>query len=279
MKRKNLSFMKSTFIRQQNSDIFSTNDPAAHFKNRYSSHICFVDDDANKGGLPEPSPTSSGTLTDEQLQQIVAAVNAQKSPESQEPKPAPLNNSALTQEQINQIVSAISGNSQRDDISTKHKGEKKSLEDQQKQQQEIESAAQFDAQFDSFLKDNHRFFKDGITAQYIRNGVNEWAQGKSIFEKTQGMAAAAAKSFFDNPENLKALDESDRLIAQQKIVDISERNIERDVAWPLISRAIFNLKRLEEYGNYRANSTSNQSSGFKHVDAYNNRFFPKQENK
>ena len=66
--------LTGSFQKQRNSDIFGCSDVGAHFKNRYSSNICFIEDD-------DPAPDTTLTFGSQaDLDAYIAKVTADKKP-------------------------------------------------------------------------------------------------------------------------------------------------------------------------------------------------------
>lgn len=238
-----MSLMTATHSRQRNSDIFDCADVGSHFKNRYSSHICFVgdeDDDNDEGKLTFNSQAD--------LDAYIAKVTSDKKAED-----TPLEDKG-------------------ESITEKRNREAREAEAKSAEQSTFKSAVLFETQFDTVMKDASKFFTNPESVKSIRDDVKE----EDTVKRASIMAATAAKEFFSNPKNIEILEKSDQEIVKS---EIESKRYESDIdgmkAWDLMRRAIYNHNLKDKHAAMRDNSgAGNGAYGYEKLDASLKAFYP-----
>lgn len=244
--KKKPSFLMGSFQKQRNSDIFDCSDVSDHFKNRYSSNICFVDDD------PAPDTTLTfGSQAD--LDAYIAKVTADKTPP---PVATPPVTPPVDQESITE------------------KRDREARESQEKANEQgvFKNAILFETQFDTVMKDAGKFFANPESVKTIRNDVTE----TDTVKRASIMAATAAKEFFSNTKNIEILEKTDQEIVKS---EIQSKRYESDIdgmkAWDLMRRAIYNHNLKDKHDAQRNNSGAGVGVyGHAKLDAKLKSFYP-----
>lgn len=235
----------SSFAPQRNSDIFDCSDIGGHFKNRFSSHVCFADgDDA------PPAETTLSFSSQADLDAYIAKVTADK--KTDDTPPAPEN--------------------QGESITEKREREAREAAASSAEKSEFKSAILFETQFDSVMSEAKKFFPNPDSVKGIRNDISETDPVKLA----SLMGATAAKEFFKKPENLSILEKSDQEIVK---AEIESKRYESDIdgmkAWELMRRAIYNHNLKHKHDAMRDNSgAGNGQYGYEKLDASLKAFYP-----
>lgn len=254
MKKSNLSaLMSASFAKQKNNDaLFGNCDFAQHFKNRHSSHICFVD-----GGTDGDGDKGNGSSSDDK--QVT-----------------------ITQAQLNELVAnAVKAATTKDDGSEEESfAEKRAREEQQQKElkdrdlKNQEFALQ-NLNFNSFISKNEKHL--GERAKTIRADV-ESSVGKDLSVSVPLMWATLAKEYFANSENLKGLTETDISWITSNVINVRyEKDIDGMKACEYLDRAIHNVNRKNDDEARRSGGTSSSDDYQNHpnVKKYTENFFPK----
>lgn len=237
------NLLTGSFQKQRNSDIFSCSDVGAHFKNRYSSNICFADDD-------DPAPDTTLTFNSQaDLDAYIVKVTADKKPTPEE---------APTQDQ--------------ESITEKRDREAREAQEKANEQGVFKNAILFETQFDTVMKDASKFFSNPESVKTIRNDVTE----TDTVKRASIMAATAAKEFFSNPKNVEILEKTDQEIVKS---EIQSKRYESDIdgmkAWDLMRRAIYNHNLKDKHDAQRNNSGAGVGVyGHAKLDAKLKSFYP-----
>lgn len=240
-----MSLIGATHSRQRNSDIFDCSDIGGHFKNRFSSHICFAEgDDA------PPAETTLSFSSQADLDAYIAKVTAEKKPEDTPPTPEDKGES----------------------ITERREREAREAADKSKEQGAFKEAVLFETQFDNVMKEASKFFTNPDSVKTIRDDVSE----TDTIKRASVMAATAAKEFFTNPKNVAILEKSDQEIVK---AEIESKRYESDIdgmkAWELMRRAIYNHNLKNKHDAMRDNSGSgNGQYGYEKLDASLKAFYP-----
>ncbi|MGL4830835.1 MAG: hypothetical protein ACRCXG_16245 [Vibrio sp.] len=151
-------------------------------------------------------------------------------------------------------------------------------EQQEREQQEREKTAKiqmaviFDNSFDDVIKKNSDLFPE--SSKTIRNDV----KSDDVVERSNLIAATAAKEYFSIPKNLEQLTRSDRERVEKEILGVRyESQIDGFKAWELVERSLYGheLANRHKAANDFTGKGGNGSTGFKNVDNYLSGFFPK----
>lgn len=236
---------QTSFAPQRNSDILDCSDIGGHFKNRFSSHVCFVEGD----DVP-PAETTLSFSSQADLDAYIAKVTADKKPE--EAPPAPEN--------------------QGESITEKRDREAREAANKSAEQSTFKNAVLFETQFDNVMNDAKKFFTNPDSVKTIRDDVSE----TDTVKRASVMAATAAKEFFTNPKNVAILEKSDQEIVK---AEIESKRYESDIdgmkAWELMRRAIYNHNLKNKHDAMRDNSGSgNGQYGYEKLDASLKAFYP-----
>lgn len=246
------SSLTGSFQKQRNSDVFGCSDIGTHFKNRYSSNICFAEGDEATPPPPAPpvsTPPSTQPITfnsQADFDAAVARVMAASKPKDETPPPVSITEQRQQQQQQQQ--------------------------EQQQNQQVLTTAIMFDTQFDGVMKGAAKFFTNPEAVKTIRDDVKE----SDPVKKASLMGATAAKEFFSNTKNIEILEKSD----QEKVKsDILNKRFESDIngvqAWELMNRAIYNHSLKEKHDQMRDNSSAGTGVyGHAKLDAKLKSFYP-----
>lgn len=239
--------MAATHSRQRNSDVFDCDDVGSHFKNRYSSHICFAE---REDELPAESPLTFNSQAD--LDAYVAKVSSSKKPEEQTPATPPEDKG--------------------ESITEKREREAREAASKSAEKSTLKAAVLFETQFDSVMKDAAKFFTNSDSVKTIRDDVTETDEVK----RASMMAATAAKEFFRNPKNIEILEKSDQDVVKS---EIESKRYESDIdgmkAWELMRRAIYMHNLKDKHDAMRNNSgAGNGTYGYEKLDASLKAFYP-----
>lgn len=235
----------ASFTQQRNSDIFDCSDIGGHFKNRYSSHICFADGDGDT-----PPPESALTFGSQaELDAYISKVTADKKPEE-----------------------AKAPEEKGESITEKRDREAREAATKSAEQSTFKDAVLFETQFDTVMKDASKFFTNPDSVKTIRDDVKE----TDTVKRASVMAATAAKEFFRNPKNVEILEKSDQEIVK---AEIESKRYETDIdgmkAWQLMKRAIYNHELKNKHDAMRDNSgAGNGQYGYEKLDASLKAFYP-----
>lgn len=236
----------ASFAPQRNSDVFDCSDIGGHFKNRYSSHICFADDDT------PPAETTLSFSSQADLDAYVAKVNStNKPPEDTPPAPPEDKGESITERRDREAREAANRSAE---------------------QGTFKNAVLFETQFDTVMKDASKFFTNPDSVKTIRDDVSE----TDTVKRASVMAATAAKEFFRNPKNVEILEKSDQEIVKS---EIESKRYESDIdgmkAWELMRRAIYNHNLKNKHDAMRDNSgVGNGQYGYEKLDASLKAFYP-----
>ncbi len=238
-----MSLMGATHSRQRNSDIFDCSDIGGHFKNRFSSHICFNDDEgSDEGKLTFNSQAD--------LDAYIATIKPDKKPDEAPPAP----------------------DDKGESITERREREAREAADKSAEQGVFKNAVLFETQFDSVMKGASKFFPNPDSVKTIRDDVTE----TDTVKRASMMAATAAKEFFSNQKNIEILEKSDQEFVKS---EISNKRFETDIdgmkAWTLMNRAIYNHELKSKHDAMRDNSgAGNGQYGYEKLDASLKAFYP-----
>lgn len=241
---------RSAFSNQKNSDVLFAGDVGAHFKNRYSSHICFADGEEDKGGEPELMPQMTWDQFDQEIEKrLNERLKSQTPPAKKE-----------GEEDGGEPMSIMEQRQQR----------QKQEQQRQADQSVVQAAAVFDTSFDAFIQENKDLFPE--TVQTIRKDVTE----TDLIKKTNLIAATAAKEYFSLQSNIDALDSESKKKVETEILNKRyESNIDGVAAWELVKRSVFGHGLLSR--NQKSHDFSGKGggkTGLAHLDKYIENFYP-----
>lgn len=240
-----MSLMGATHSRQRNSDIFDCSDIGGHFKNRFSSNICFAEGDevGDEGKLTFNSQAD--------LDAYIATINPDKKPDDDK-KP--------------------DNEDKGESITERRAREAREAADKSAEQGTFKNAVLFETQFDGVMKNASKFLPNPDSVKTIRDDVTE----TDTVKRASMMAATAAKEFFSNQKNIDILEKSDQEFVKS---EISNKRFETDIdgmkAWALMNRAIYNHELKSKHDAMRDNSgAGNGQYGYEKLDASLKAFYP-----
>lgn len=152
----------------------------------------------------------------------------------------------------------------------KRQKQKQQDEDKKQNLAKLQQATRFDLQFDGFINDNSKFFPDSVKT--VRSDIDS----DDDVERSNLMAATAAKEFFSKKENLEILSKSDREQAEREVLGVRfESKIDGQKAWALVERAIHGhgiSDKTRQTNNFYGKKEG--KTGFNNLDKAIDSFYP-----
>lgn len=181
------------------------------------------------------------------------------------------------QAELDAYIKAQAGNNGGKDDDQESLFDKRQKQQQQQQQQQEQTAAMqaavyFDTTFDGFIAKNAKYFPDNVKS--IRDDVTT----TDVIEKSNLIAATAAKEFFSKKENLESLTDADKKLVESDILGVRfESKIDGVKAWELVQRSIHGHELMNKHNaaNNFNGKNGNGETGFAHVDKFTSNWFPK----
>lgn len=137
-------------------------------------------------------------------------------------------------------------------------------------------AAVFDAQFDQYLSKHASYFPEVTNTLRKSQAIT---QIQDPTEKSNLLAATAAKEFFGVAANLEILDPTDRAWVEANVNKVAfENQIDGLQAWGYIEKAMYNhnliRKRAGDNGDTTFDVDGNFVTGYAALDKYNKEHLP-----
>lgn len=247
-----MALTAASFTRQRNSDVFGCADIGAHFKNRYSSNICFAegegsgegDDNGSEGSLTFPDQAA----LDAYIEKVISGKKDDGGSDDGDKKPT---GESLTE---------------------KRERERREEESKKADQAKYKEAVLFDSQFDAVMKDAAKFFSNPESVKTIKTDVKE----TDDIKRASLIAATAAKEFFGNQKNVDVLEKDDQEAVKNLVLNVRyEQDIDGMAAWKLMRRAVYNHNLKAKHDAMRATSgAGNGNYGYEKLDASLKAFYP-----
>lgn len=245
------------FTQQSNSDILGNIDFNEHFRNRHSSHICFISDEPS-----DPDKDSGGGEGDPDSSSHQSAVQFKSHEDFM----------AAARKALNTQDDEDTDDKEKTSLFDKRQQQQQQEKEKKANQEKLERAVVFDHSFDGFIKDNAQYFPSSVKT--IRQDTE--GAGDSI-QRAELMQATAAKEFFSDERNLKILDENDQKYVKSSILEKRyEKDIDGQKAWDIVGRSVY-MQNLKSNNDQRRSSTgagNDGKYGKEKLDAKLQKFYP-----
>lgn len=191
--------------------------------------------------------------------QLAALLGGQ--PNSQQPT-----GTAFTSEQLKQITDALmsAGGGANNQTSPFQQALSGGMTEKEKQEK-IEAMVKMEQSLDKFCEDHKQYLPQDFDLKNIKDIAAKHCDG--VEARTQAIVATISKEIFKNESFVNSLEERDREYLANNLLNTSERAVDREKAFELMTRASFNISRADGHA-----AIPNQGASDPVIEAYGARF-------